>query len=85
MKGKVWKRHIDQLLENKGNEETSVMDDFEGVSTNNESNPEATEARNEAVEIPMPPVEIGNSMPSAESRYPSRNHHPPIRFDPCSV
>ena len=25
------KRHIDQLLENKGNEETSVMDDFEGV------------------------------------------------------
>ena len=65
VRDKVWKRHIDQMLENKADshEEMNTDDDddgFKGVAVENRSFPAAGESE--------PSANVEDPMPSAEPR-----------------
>ena len=72
--GKIWSRHVDQLLASSNHGTKSVDDSFD-VSPNSDvielSADSAANASNDDCATTTP-------------RYPQRDRHPPVRYDPNS-
>ena len=72
--GKIWSRHVDQLLASSNHGTKSVDDSFD-VSPNSDvielSADSAANASND-------------DCATTTSRYPQRDRHPPVRYDPSS-
>ena len=74
MDGKIWSRHVDQLLASSNYETKSVDDSFDVSPNSDVIELSADSAANASID----------DCATTTSHYPQRDRHPPVRYDPSS-